>query len=90
MRPLIAFLAGALALVVIVCGGGLVFLKTRADRLPVRASSRAFWSVGPRGKFGDGAAGRRQRTQESSAGFGRSPRRGARPLGRSLRDMPCQ
>jgi mono/diheme cytochrome c family protein len=37
MRSLIWFLAGAMALVIVVCGGGLIFLKTHANGFSARA-----------------------------------------------------
>ena len=42
MRTLIWILAGALALAVIVCGAGLIFLKTRANGFSARAQPSAF------------------------------------------------
>ena len=37
MRSLIWFLGGAIALVIVVCGGGLIFLKTHANGFSARA-----------------------------------------------------
>lgn len=42
MRTLIWILTGALALAVIVCGAGLIFLKTRANGFSARAQPSAF------------------------------------------------
>jgi hypothetical protein len=45
VRIFIWFLAGALALAVIVCGAGLIFLKTRANGFSARAQPFAFETI---------------------------------------------
>jgi mono/diheme cytochrome c family protein len=42
MRSMIWFLAGAIALIIIVCGGGLIFLKTHANGFSARAQPSVF------------------------------------------------